>query len=571
MAPGMKRLVATLLWGLLPLAAAADGKVFVPTALAAQVNIPDQRALIHFTNGVERLVIETRFTAAGSNFAWVLPLPGQPVIEEATTGLFPTLQYLFQPPVQHAVPRYFVGIFCLLGLLYFGLFLRPQRPLHWMDLAACLLVAGSLGTVDPTLGTMAGLVLAGSVAAVRFFKTTVLILLFLVLLYFLALGMLFGSLGSATAGASASSESAVSILERQIVGAFETTTIASKDPRALGEWLRRHGFGVSPNSEQVIADYVRQGWVFVATKLNRRPTDAVSDALTIHPLSFTFPAPRPLYPMRLTGVDNGPVSVELFVFGPDRAQARGFEVKDCVQPDYPPPPSDWASRKSERIAIVQPLLRKWVEGAPVATHLTASLAPEAMREDVIINWVPFSKQRARLYSPAGARTRALNWASGVFAAGLLAACGVAYRRKALISRYPSLTWVLAALVLLTGACIYLASPKVEVRLVKAPAVRARISVESVGWSLTDGTDPDPAVLCAEARELLRDMHGMAGIGSENVLLGGEIREEDSPGNYIVRRGGGGVEFVTYDLWGAEHVLRTIPTRPESSRTTGDRD
>ncbi|HRT09009.1 MAG TPA: DUF2330 domain-containing protein [Candidatus Paceibacterota bacterium] len=567
----MRRLLATLTLVLLPLLAAADGKVYVTTAVASPVNIPDQRALIHFTNGVERLVIETRFTSAGTHFAWVLPLPRQPVIEEATPGLFPTLQYLFQPRVEHAVPRYFIGVCCCLGLVYLLLFVRPQRPVHWLDLAACLLVAGSLGLVDPALGTLTGVALAASIAAVRVFKTTALTILFLILIYFVLLAMMFPALGRAQAGAIASSHPAVSILERKIVGAFEITTLASEDASALGRWLRDQGFGVSTNSERVIADYVRQQWVFVAAKLNRGSNHAASETTTIHPLSFTFPTARPLYPMRLTGVDNGPVSVELFVFGPDRAQARGFEVKDCVQPDYPPPPSDWTSRKSERIAIVHPLLRKWVEGAPVATRLTSTLAPEAMREDVVINWVPFSKQRARLYSPAGARVRAFNWASGVFAAGLLAACGVSYRRKALICRFPSLTWALAALVLFTGAFIYLASPKVEVRLVKAPAVRARLSVESVGRSLTDGAHPDPAVLSAEARELLRNMHGMAGMGSENVLLGGEIREEDSPGNYTIRRGGGGVEFVTYDLWGAEHVLRTIPLRPESSLTTEDRE
>jgi len=52
------------------------------------VEIPDQRALINFSNGVERLVIETRFTGRGTNFTWVVPLPAKPVIEVATPGLF---------------------------------------------------------------------------------------------------------------------------------------------------------------------------------------------------------------------------------------------------------------------------------------------------------------------------------------------------------------------------------------------------------------------------------------------------------------------------------------------------
>lgn len=86
----MRRLAALFLFLCVPITMLADGKFFPPTALPANVTIPDQRALIHFTNGIERLVIETRFVGEGTNFAWVVPLPSQPVIEAATTGLFPT-------------------------------------------------------------------------------------------------------------------------------------------------------------------------------------------------------------------------------------------------------------------------------------------------------------------------------------------------------------------------------------------------------------------------------------------------------------------------------------------------
>ena len=96
----------------------ADGMVVPTIAYPAKITIPDQRALICYSNGTERLVIETRFTGAGTNFAWVVPLPGQPVIEEATTGLFPTLQYLFRPEIMHEVPRYYIGILIALGFVY---------------------------------------------------------------------------------------------------------------------------------------------------------------------------------------------------------------------------------------------------------------------------------------------------------------------------------------------------------------------------------------------------------------------------------------------------------------------
>src|SRR5512137_938443 len=78
----------------------ADGCVIAPTAVA-KVQIPDQRALIHFANGTETLVIDTSFQGEGTNFAWIIPVPSVPQIEAATQGLFPTLQGLFAPKVLH--------------------------------------------------------------------------------------------------------------------------------------------------------------------------------------------------------------------------------------------------------------------------------------------------------------------------------------------------------------------------------------------------------------------------------------------------------------------------------------
>ena len=101
----MRRIISVFLISLLPLAAWADGIVLPTFAYPAQVTIPDQQAALSFSNGVERLVIETRFTGAGTNFAWVVPFPNQPFIEEATAGFFPTVRFLCGPKIIHEVPH----------------------------------------------------------------------------------------------------------------------------------------------------------------------------------------------------------------------------------------------------------------------------------------------------------------------------------------------------------------------------------------------------------------------------------------------------------------------------------
>ena len=109
----------------LPGLAWGDGIVLPSVAFPAVVTIPDQQALIYYTNGTERLVIETRFMGAGINFAWVVPLPSQPVVEAATKGLFPTLQYLFAPEIKNNTPAYWLRIAG--ALIWLGLFLRFCR------------------------------------------------------------------------------------------------------------------------------------------------------------------------------------------------------------------------------------------------------------------------------------------------------------------------------------------------------------------------------------------------------------------------------------------------------------
>ena len=68
------------------------------------------------------------------------------------------------------------------------------------------------------------------------------------------------------------SSQAVSILDRKLVGIFETTTITSHDAKALQAWLSENGFAVPTNAEPVIASYVKDGWVFVAMKVRRDTT-----------------------------------------------------------------------------------------------------------------------------------------------------------------------------------------------------------------------------------------------------------------------------------------------------------
>ena len=148
---------------------------------------------------------------------------------------------------------------------------------------------------------------------------------------------------------------------------------------------------VTTNSEPVIESYVKDGWVFVAAKVVRNQSERQTS--TPHPLSFTFRTDKAVYPMRLTGVDNGPLQVELYVFADRRAAASHFKATRCTQPNYPTLagwPGYWGD---DKLIVAHPGLTEWVGGSPVATKLKATLLPEQMRQDVWLEWRDFAEKR----------------------------------------------------------------------------------------------------------------------------------------------------------------------------------
>ena len=149
--------------GLFTNAAHGDGKVF--GRAEAVVAIPDQQAVIHFADGVQTLVIETRFqpsatTSAAptvdSPFAWVVPVPGPgaasggvPEVFAATTGVFPTLRSVCSPRVTGEVEPLYIPAFGLIFLLVAMAALRSSLAKVAIAIAVCLLL---LVVFLPTLG-----------------------------------------------------------------------------------------------------------------------------------------------------------------------------------------------------------------------------------------------------------------------------------------------------------------------------------------------------------------------------------------------------------------------------------
>ncbi len=544
----------TLLLSLIGFAneALADGKVFPPTAYPVEVRIPDQRAIMAWSNGVERLVIETRFTGAGTNFAWVVPLPSPPKVEAATRGLFPTLTHLLRPRVIHKAGERFGWALILGGVAWLTFQLRKGGGMRISDWLACLAAGGGwflLDAIGVGIGVLVFVFVAWASSRVRSGKESVFAILVGLIIALLLAGMLLPALG--TAGVKATGGGEVEVLDRQLAGVFETTTLTARAPGALRDWLNTNGFVLPKEVEPVIADYLRDGWVFVASKVRRDVSSA--EAGSLHPLSFTFAAKEPVYPLRLTGVGNGNLEVDLFVFGPERAKVAGFKVRDAVRPQIMETTTDGVllGGHISGLPLAHPGLLEAAGNAAFVTRLQGTLTPEQMRQDAVIRWDGFGEVRDVRYSQFGATLTVLNWTGSDLCLFFVGLAAVARWRGVEPTRYAKAMVAAVALAAVATGIGYAQLEVVPVTLERRFArwVDFRNQKLAVRIALTDELGANAPITVDAVREALRRGLPFAltnGLSRPPKHL---IREEDSPYNYTLRQGSNGVEVLFYDDFG----------------------
>jgi hypothetical protein len=483
-----------------------------------KITIPDQEALIHYRDGVETLVIESRFTGEGDRFAWIVPLPSQPKIVPVTTGVFPTLRLQFQPRVIHYVPPFYLVVVALTIPLV-CIVVRQYKLLVAYGLAMCL-----WSVLLPSLGVAGDAVIAGAFDA-----------------------------GS------------VRVHSRQIVGSYEVATVSSEHADALLNWLGDNGFAATERTQAAIGRYAAEGWVFAAIKLHKDTTSGGVSAP--HPLAFTFQTERAVYPLRLTGTHDGPCTIDLYVFGSQRASLSGFDVQFCRPVLFGEPAGTgdvWWGRGGEdagKLPIGHAAIKELVRDGEIATKLSASLTSDQMAQDAWLNWEPFEPFERVVYSRVGVIRTLLNPVVILLCiVSIILAFAWRLRRlsKEALTRTAGRVTVAT---LAVAAVAYGVWPKQAVRVTTLPRhvnksyharmgnlLQSRLSrpgeAPTVEWARTQ-----IAALRRNSR-LARLSRGR----DENVLTGESIIEEDSPGNYGLRVGKKGLEYLWYDGWGGEHVV-----------------
>jgi len=353
----------------------ADGKVFLSIAVdsaEAGSTMPRQRAIIAFKDGEQRLAIDTAFTGAGEEFAWLVPLPSEPEILPATKGMFDTAAMITAPRVtSRGIPNELI----ISGVVFL----------------ACILIL--LGVRTRGLRALAVVLLALAVALVM--------------------------LPSLSKSRSSVPTLNVEVLQSEPVGIYDTTVLRGTVAKDVLDWLDDQGFASPDGVEAIVQDYLDRGWVFAAAKLRDEIREGEERAA--HPLQFRFSTERPVYPMALTAVGNESIELELFVFADGAVRAGGLRLWTALETKPDERPQDYRrgvfELRSRPVSIAHPGLADIWAGLPMLTRLSGRLSPREQQQDL---WVEIDEPVVidPLYKTAGAR-----WSS-VVASGIWASAGL---------------------------------------------------------------------------------------------------------------------------------------------------
>lgn len=116
----------------------------------------------------------------------------------------------------------------------------------------------------------------------------------------------------------AKGEKPVEVLSREVVGSYDVAVVREQEAGALNRWLKAEGFQPLPeDAEDVLGFYRRKGYVFACLKVTDSGLSEKKKEADLHPLRFTFKTGGRdgiYFPMKLTGLQDDPFDVNLYVF-----------------------------------------------------------------------------------------------------------------------------------------------------------------------------------------------------------------------------------------------------------------
>jgi len=95
------------------------------------------------------------------------------------------------------------------------------------------------------------------------------------------------------------------------VGIYDVVILSAEESGALLVWLDSNGYGLSPDAESILADYIESGSYFFAAKVNLE--DVAEEVSFLEPLQFEYDSDAFALPVRL-GTINSPGEQDVVMY-----------------------------------------------------------------------------------------------------------------------------------------------------------------------------------------------------------------------------------------------------------------
>ncbi len=505
-----------------------DGCYIPERAVRKIPEIVAQRAVLSWKGGVETLVISSALDSEAQKLGWIIPVPAVPTtIEKTTPGALKTLDFCIQPTITHDLSQEVraVIIAVLVANLLLGTWLFKRKR----------------------FGDLLGLLF----------------------LLFLLTGLLLPASDTAGAGA-LTKASAVQVEKTATVGSYAISILKTSRQDGLDGWLAENGFSALPEAAgPIIADYISQGWVFAAIKLTRGESGANSP----HPIKLVFASKEAVCPMKLTAIAGGKPGFELFVIGDDRAACDALEEEFCDRfseeehqaSDYREKGSSF-SGETTTCGVGHAAICSLMWENCVLTKFVGNVDSARMTKDIRFAWKPFKSHQDHYFTQEGARELAVMlfvivvgvW--NVFSMYDYAKRPIQPKRR-FLSFLKRLVLAIACAAIVAGVCFTLL-PKLGNSEIQVSR-RSGYSEFRFRRDFSEPLSKNQEVLARTesgiAMFLLEDLRNsvMDRRPPMNMTAGGELKIEDSPGNFTIEKQANQVIIRAYDRIG-EAVVKTFP-------------
>ncbi len=169
----------------------------------------------------------------------------------------------------------------------------------------------------------------------------------------------------------------VDVLQEEQVGIYDIAVLRAGDANDLVKWLRQNGYQITSKLAPVLSDYVRRGWVFTAMRIDTRDQERVTGRMNeglLPSLRFTFKAPEPIYPLKVSSLNKGKTDILLYVAAVHRVDAQPMATECSL--DYA------VSGTQFLLETAGTDLPAWRSAR--LTKLTATLSAEQMTHDLVL-------------------------------------------------------------------------------------------------------------------------------------------------------------------------------------------